>query len=83
MDWLTRLAEESNLEQAVSDCYTAALDAGDSQLVASSKAAGGTAHIAAGMPIGADCGVGHSAAGSHCGALERRTAVAAWPMMVQ
>ena len=32
MDWLTRLAEESNLEQAVSDCYTAALDAGDSQL---------------------------------------------------
>ena len=29
MDWLTRLAEESNFEQAVSDCYTAALDAGD------------------------------------------------------
>ena len=46
----------------MSDCYTAALDAGDSQLVALSKAAGGTAHIAAGMPIGADCGVGHSAA---------------------
>ena len=21
MDWLTRLAEESNLEQAVNDCY--------------------------------------------------------------
>ena len=37
----------------------------------------GAAQIAAGMPTGVDCGVGHSAAGSRCGALERRTAVAA------
>ena len=32
-----------------------------------SKAAGGAARIAAGMPVGAGCGVGYGAAASHCG----------------
>ena len=32
-----------------------------------SKAAGGAARIAAGMPVGAGCGVGHGAAASRCG----------------